>query len=235
MKPRSRQIFKVRPTEAINHITAQLIRSAKSGSDWTDHELFAFNIVIQDVDVATFFGASQLPPTTVSPIILNNVLGPAPPAVISKEDRLFFKYLERANIGDKVPVDDFAGHILRMLSFDDDERSIVTKSKLSFTMCGTRVRAKADIAVLDDAEYSLMVQTDKVSRHWIFLGHVLDESPAYHSDRRTKTTTDRWSNCRIRRKQSSSCAPSAQANIPCHYHGWTMHNLLQDPGHTSLG
>ena len=141
---------------------AQLIRSAKSGSDWTDNELFAFNIVIQDVDVATFFGAPQLPLTTVSPIILNNVLQPAPPAVISKEDRLFFTYLERANTGEEAPVDDFSGHILRMLNFDDDERSIATKRELSFTMCGTRVRAKADIAVLDNAEYSLMVQNDKV-------------------------------------------------------------------------
>ncbi|KIL62602.1 hypothetical protein M378DRAFT_80878 [Amanita muscaria Koide BX008] len=140
---------------------AQLIRSAKSGSDWTDNELFAFNIVVQDVDVATFFGAPQLPPTTVSPVVLNNTFRPAPPAVISKEDRLFFKYLDRANIGEKAAVDDFAGHILRMLNFDDNDRSIATKRELSFTMCGTCVWAKADIAILDDAEYSLMVQEDK--------------------------------------------------------------------------
>ena len=142
---------------------AQLIRSAKSGNDWTDNELFAFNISIQDVDVATFFGVPQLPPTTVSPVILNNVQRPTPPAVISKEDRLFFQYLERANIYEEAAVDDFAGHILRMLDFDGNDRSIVTKKELSFTMCGRRVWAKADIVVLDDTEYSLMVQEDKVS------------------------------------------------------------------------
>ena len=169
---------------------AQLIRSAKSGSDWTDNDLFAFNIVTQDVGVATFFGAPHLPPTTISPVVLNNALRPALRAVISKEDRLFFKYLDRANIGEEAAVDDFAGHILRMLNFDDDDRSIATKRDLSFTMCGTRVWAKADIAILDDAEYSLIVQGDRV-RPLDLLGHVLDESPAYHSNRRTKTTIDR--------------------------------------------
>jgi len=137
------------------------IRSAKSGSDWTENELFAFNIIIQDVDVATFFGVPHLPSTTVSPVILNNALQPDFP--ISKDDRLFFRYLERANIGEKATVDDFAGHILRMLNFDDEGKLIASKRELSFTMCGTRVWAKADITVMDNAEYSLMMQEDKVS------------------------------------------------------------------------
>ena len=142
---------------------AELIRSAKSGSDWTDYELFAFNIVIQNVDVETFFGTPHLPPTTISPVVLNNALQPAPPAVISKEDRLFFKYLDRANIGEESDVHDFAGHILRMLNFDDNDRWIASRRDMTFTMCGTRVWAKADTAVLDNVEYSLMVQEDKVS------------------------------------------------------------------------
>ena len=142
---------------------AQLIRSTKSGSDWTDNELFAFNIVIQDVDVPTFFGVPHLPQTTVSPVVLNNAVRPAPPAVITKEERLFFQYLDRATIGEEAAVDDFAGHILRMLNFDDNDRSIATRRELSFTMCGTRVWARADIAILDGAEYSLMVREDKVS------------------------------------------------------------------------
>ncbi|KAF9446364.1 hypothetical protein P691DRAFT_733405 [Macrolepiota fuliginosa MF-IS2] len=142
---------------------AQLIRSAKSGSDWTEYELIAFNIVIQDVDVATFFGAPQLPPTTASPVLLNNVLRPAPAAVISKEDRLFFTYLDGANTDEEAAVDDFTCHILRMLDFDDNNKLIATRRELSFTMCGTRVRAEADIAILDNTQYSLVVQEDKRS------------------------------------------------------------------------
>ncbi|KAE9399338.1 hypothetical protein BT96DRAFT_858424 [Gymnopus androsaceus JB14] len=127
---------------------AELIRSAKSSSDWNEYELFAFNIVIEDFDAATFFGTPQLPATTVSPVILNNIARPPPPAVITKDERLFFEFLNRANVMEKAAVDDFTGHILRMLDFDGDERSITTKRELSFTMCGTRVRAKADLAVM---------------------------------------------------------------------------------------
>ncbi|KZP08550.1 hypothetical protein FIBSPDRAFT_802949 [Athelia psychrophila] len=142
---------------------AQLIRSAKSGSDWSDNELFAFNILIQDVDAATFFGTPQLPATTVSPIILNNVARPPAPAVVTKDERIFFEFLDRANVLEKAAVDDLAGHILRMLDFDGNERSITTKRELSFTMCGTRVRATADIAITESSKYSLMVREDKRS------------------------------------------------------------------------
>ncbi|KZP18436.1 hypothetical protein FIBSPDRAFT_956228 [Athelia psychrophila] len=80
---------------------AQLIRSAKSGSDWSDNELFAFNILIQDVDAATFFGTPQLPATTVSPIVLNNVAEPPAPAVVTKDERIFFEFLDRAKVEQK--------------------------------------------------------------------------------------------------------------------------------------
>ena len=141
---------------------AQLIRSAKSGSDWSHNELIAFNIVIQDVNAATFFGTPQLPATTVSPVILNNLTWP-PPAVVTKEEHIFFEFLARANVLEVAAVDNFAGHVLRMLDFDGGERSIATKRELSFTMCGTRVWAKADITVMEGSTYLLMIQEDKVS------------------------------------------------------------------------
>ena len=133
-----------------------VIRSAKSGSDWTENELFAFNIIIQDVDVATFFGVPHLLPTTVSPVILNNALQPDLP--VSKDDRLF---LERANIGEEATVDDFAGHILRMLNFDDEGRLIASKRELSLTMCGTRVcHGQRRVLAYDESEL-----------RWIVFGH----------------------------------------------------------------
>ncbi|KAF9442657.1 hypothetical protein P691DRAFT_764984 [Macrolepiota fuliginosa MF-IS2] len=108
-----------------------------------------------------FFGTPQLPPTTISPVILNNILQPAPPAVISKEDCLFFEYLHHANVGEKAAVDDFTCHILRMLNFDDNNKLIATKRELTFTMCGIRVQAMADIVILDGSQYSFIVQGDK--------------------------------------------------------------------------
>ena len=142
---------------------AQLIRLAKSGSDWSHNELIAFNIIIQDVNAATFFGTPQLPATTVSPVILNNLAWPPPPAVVTKEERIFFEFLACANVLEVAAMDDFAGHVFRMLDFDGGERSIATKRELSFTMCDTRVWAKADITVMEGSTYSLVIQEDKVS------------------------------------------------------------------------
>ncbi|KAF9074009.1 hypothetical protein BDP27DRAFT_1215103, partial [Rhodocollybia butyracea] len=130
-------------------------------SDWTHNELLVFHIVIHDVDVATFFGTPQLPAATVSPVTLNNVARPPPPAVVTKAERIFFEFLNRANLMEKAAVDDFSAHPLRILDFDDNERSITTMREMTFTMCGTRVCAKADIAVMKASKYSLIVHDDK--------------------------------------------------------------------------
>ncbi len=49
---------------------ANMIRSAKSGNEWTMNELNAYNIQITFQDAATFFGAVPLPPPAVSEDIL---------------------------------------------------------------------------------------------------------------------------------------------------------------------
>ncbi|KAH8831918.1 hypothetical protein DL96DRAFT_1667921 [Flagelloscypha sp. PMI_526] len=140
---------------------AGLNRTAKSGSDWTSSELLAFNISIEDVDVSTFFGIDQLPKVTISSIVLDNDRKPEHP--ISKDARLFFYYLDRANIREKAAVNDFALYLLKLLDFDDEERAIVMRKELTFDMCGNRVYAKPDLCVMRDYELVLMVQEEKVS------------------------------------------------------------------------
>jgi NADH dehydrogenase (ubiquinone) flavoprotein 1 len=44
---------------------ANIIRSAKSGNDWSGNELVALNIPIESVDAAIFFGRADLPPLSV--------------------------------------------------------------------------------------------------------------------------------------------------------------------------
>ncbi|KZP13939.1 hypothetical protein FIBSPDRAFT_797247 [Athelia psychrophila] len=143
---------------------AQVVRSAKSGNKWTENELIGFNITVNTVDVQTFFNVAQLPPTNVSPVILNNVTAPPPPAVLTKDEYLFFPYLKRAENAFECCVDDLAGHILRMLDFDDvvHRRSLSIKKELWFTMCGENVCAKPDYSVMDHDNYArLLVQEDK--------------------------------------------------------------------------
>ena len=141
---------------------ANIIRSAKSGGDWTDNELRAFNISIINVDSATFFGQAVLPPTTVSPVILNNI---DMPADASKAEKKFFKLLEDTFFTEESHVDDFAACLLKLLDYDTGLRAIHSHKELGFNMCGERVSARPDVCVMDRTGRGacvLLVQEDKV-------------------------------------------------------------------------
>ena len=143
---------------------ADLLRSATSGSNWTTKELLAFNIRVVDATVSSFFGSTELPPVSVSPIILNNLHIPVN-GHPSKIDRHFFQYLkaaEQASSEDSA-VADFAALILTMLDYDDEDRFIRLRKEILFYMAGQKVDAKADVCVMNDLGYLLLVQEDKVS------------------------------------------------------------------------
>jgi hypothetical protein len=91
-----------------------LLRSAKSGSDWSDYELLAFNIRVADASVPAFFNTAELPPPTVSATILNNMDKPDGP--LMKDDRLFFQYMRLVENprSSESRVDDFSAFILRI-------------------------------------------------------------------------------------------------------------------------
>ena len=142
---------------------ANLSRNAKSGSDWADNELRAFNIRVANANMETIFNTTQLPSPSVSETILNNV--EKPDGQLPKNERLFFQYLRlvEENRSPESHVDDFASHILRMLNYDDEDRMICQRLELSFHMSGQFVDAKTDICVKDANSILLLVQEDKVS------------------------------------------------------------------------
>ena len=152
---------------------ANLIRTAKSGSSWTPNDLRAFNIQVIREDIESFFGKinnlKHKPKTTpISPVIWNNVEAPA--GKLSKSDKNFFAYLEDAmqiRLGEQSLVIDFAAFLLGMLGYDDDlQRVLRTRREMSFYMCGAKVDAMADVAVLERegplSQYVLLLQEDKV-------------------------------------------------------------------------
>jgi hypothetical protein len=102
----------------------------------------------------------------LDPILLNNLKRPSAP--ISKENRLFFRYLEDAT--SRFPsgppaesaVDDFAAFLLRMLDYDEPERVVHQRLEIGFMMCGQKVDAKPDVVIMDGDDYILLVQEDKV-------------------------------------------------------------------------
>ena len=149
--------------DVLHPTMASLLRSAKSGSDWSDNELFAFNIRVANATIPAFFNITELPPPTVSATILNNMDKPDGP--LMKDDRLFFQYMKLAekSRSPESRVDDFAAFILRILNYDDEDRVICQRTEISFPMVGQRVDAKTDVCLMDELEFLLLVQEDKVS------------------------------------------------------------------------
>ncbi|KAJ7508171.1 hypothetical protein B0H11DRAFT_1792850 [Mycena galericulata] len=143
---------------------AKIILSAKSGNDWTRNELHALNISIEPLDPPTFFGAA-LPDPTVDAVLLDNRTRPSGP--ISKDNRLFFRYLEDATRRfpsgppTESAVDDFAAFLLRLLDYDEPERVVHQHLEIGFFMCGQKVDAKPDVVIMNEKDYILLVQEDK--------------------------------------------------------------------------
>ncbi|KAF8319561.1 uncharacterized protein EI90DRAFT_3254488 [Cantharellus anzutake] len=143
---------------------ANLLRSAKSGSDWGENELYVFNIGIANEDTYEFFGHPLPDQLDVSPVILSNIDEP-PDA--TKADIDFFAYLEDAIAvppDEESFVDDFASIVLKLMGYDSGRRIIHQQKELSFEMCGQRVSAKTDVCVMEcggAARYLLLVQKDK--------------------------------------------------------------------------
>ena len=70
-------------------------------------------------------------------------------------------------LGEQSLVIDFAAFLLGMLGYDDDlQRVLRTRREMSFYMCGAKVDAMADVAVLKRegplSQYVLLLQEDKV-------------------------------------------------------------------------
>lgn len=141
-----------------------LIRSTKSGSEWTKNDLRAYNITVTLQNVSTFFGTPTLPQSSVHQIILDNKEY-HPNGIADKNDRNFFFYLEEAmaiSPGEKSAVDDFAAHLLALLGYDDANRFIRQQKNIPLFMCGGETHAKADVCVVDrNSGILLLVQEDK--------------------------------------------------------------------------
>ncbi|EGO00345.1 hypothetical protein SERLA73DRAFT_180896 [Serpula lacrymans var. lacrymans S7.3] len=51
---------------------ANLIRSAKSGNDWTLNGMYSYHISLNQLDALPFYGLQELPQPLVDPELLTN-------------------------------------------------------------------------------------------------------------------------------------------------------------------
>lgn len=140
---------------------ANLIRSAKSGSDWSLNELLAYKISIQFVPADDFFlSATEVSlEGLVDPSVLTLPPGADDPQ-ISKATAQYLGYLDLAtSAGRENAIDDFAIETLKLLEFNEHNSIIITRGyHIPLAICGDSNRtAQTDVCVLHRPTLILLV------------------------------------------------------------------------------
>jgi hypothetical protein len=142
---------------------AKIIRSAKSGGDWTHNETDSYNIHLSFQDATTFFGVAQLP----APMIDNEILSVEDAnATVSDANYDLLSLLDiamDASNPQESAVDDFAVSLFRALGYIRRPRVARTRQELRFLICGENKYAKPAVSILDRSrdDIILLVQEDK--------------------------------------------------------------------------
>ena len=144
---------------------AKLIRTAKSGSDWTANELAAYNITVVSQNKEEFFGTTNFPDPaepTVAGFMTTETRQDALAA--DKNMKQLLHYLDLAmnpKVGQEAAVNNFATELLRGLDYDDGDRIVFIQSAIPLLICGVNSVAQTDICVMDDNDILLLLQEDK--------------------------------------------------------------------------
>ena len=142
---------------------AQLIRSAKPGSDWTANELDAYHITVVSQTKQQFFGVPSLP-APARPSLVGFMTTEDRQLAVDSETRKMLHYLDLAldpKAGQEAAVFNFTSKLLEKLGYDDGDRIIFVRHALPLVICGVSSSAQTDICVMDDNEILLLVQEDK--------------------------------------------------------------------------
>ncbi|KAJ7668033.1 hypothetical protein B0H17DRAFT_226209, partial [Mycena rosella] len=144
---------------------AHLIRSAKSGNDWTENELAAYNIHVQEQTLQDFFGVEVVE-------ALPDV-GASLSAFSTTEDRInapdddtyrllhFLDLAHMPKVGQAAAVDLFTEKLLTKLEYAEGRRIIMIQQVLPLFICGSSCSAQTDVCVLDSNGSLLLVQAAK--------------------------------------------------------------------------
>ncbi len=137
---------------------ANLLRTAKSGSDWTSSELDAYHIKIVPVDPLDFFGVQALPPPQVDPEILEHV---------EAADMIQDRNAELISLLDlESAVVDFTVELFKVLGYVKRDRVARTRVDLPLLICGEYHHARTDVCLVDHSrnDILLLVQEDNESQ-----------------------------------------------------------------------
>ncbi|TEB18875.1 hypothetical protein FA13DRAFT_1767336 [Coprinellus micaceus] len=128
---------------------ARLIRSAKSGRDWTNAELLAYNISITPTSPADFSLPVQTHPH------------------LSEATADYLGYLDLAtHVTQESAIVDFATATLKLLGFNERHATVATRYDIPLTICGETRAAQIDVCLFyRPATILLVLVEDKALFH----------------------------------------------------------------------
>ncbi|KAH9979646.1 hypothetical protein BJV74DRAFT_888074 [Russula compacta] len=142
---------------------AKLLRTAKSGSEWTANELAAYNITVVPQNKDEFFETIDFP-VPDEPSLAGFMAAETRLDTEDKKTRQLLYYLDLAmgpKIGQEAAVGNFAAELLRGLDYDGANRIAFIRHAIPFLICGGNSLAQTDVCIFDDNEILLLLQEDK--------------------------------------------------------------------------
>ena len=137
---------------------ANLIQSAKSGSDWTDNELIVYNIIIKSILLSKCFPTPDLSLDLIDPAILNSPTGATDPAI----SNVATEYLGYLNLAARATqenfINDFAAETLKLLGFNERSTTVSTRYIIPLTICGkANCVTQTDVCLIHHPTFILLV------------------------------------------------------------------------------
>ncbi|KAF8181815.1 hypothetical protein BJ912DRAFT_979211 [Pholiota molesta] len=128
---------------------AHLDRTAKLASEWTDHELDAYNITTASVPPHKFFPLPDPPLDHLDPTILDRPVRPEYPG-LSADAHRFFSYLKLAEQDGTRYMAEFVNDLQKLLDFNEGDVVGVSRENIPFAVSGSTGRtAQADVCLVD--------------------------------------------------------------------------------------
>ena len=139
---------------------ANLIRSAKSGSEWTVNDLLAYNITVSSQSPEIFYG-QPLPPvknlSKLDPYLISGTLGTRG---LSGETRRVLRYLDlasRTDLSQETAILDFAREILRVVGYEKDPLLLRSRYAIPLVICASTWSAETGICLTQGSSSILLV------------------------------------------------------------------------------
>lgn len=140
---------------------SHLIRSPKSASDWSNNELRAYHITVEEQDATSFFGIGKLPDPNCPQDFLRNRV--ATENVDKITNGLLWDMEEiiiQSQLGE-ASVDQFACSLLLATGFTSRHVHPSLRRSLRLLIGGERRSAQTDVCLVYDHSMLLLVQEDK--------------------------------------------------------------------------